>query len=104
MNTLFLIIYVAGLPLVGLPMSLVSLWVYGMNELDLERNRFKQWIKLLRNFLYPFSFLISCFDDGRDKENYQSNYQGPISDLVDECLITYKYLQRFYGQGGYYGA
>lgn len=82
--SLLIFLYLLGTLLVGLPMALVSFWCYKL-ENDLDDFWWLWPLKIARNFLHPGSFLFLADYELGDppKRNYRINYEGPISDVLD---------------------
>lgn len=79
----FLTIYIFGIVCVGLPMALVSLYLY-LLECRLDNSGWKNMCgRWIRNFLFPFSFLLD--QERGPKSNWSTNYNGLIDMLDLDC-------------------
>lgn len=75
--------YFAGVMIVGLPMAIASVIFYKWGE-DFDSHKSKPYLKLIRNFLYPGSFLMLPDYENQPRRNNQSSYEGPIGAITDK--------------------
>ena len=75
--------YLSGCLVVGLPMAMASLWFYRTGEEFDHHPRYK-FLKLIRNFIYPRSFVLIPLNEDSPRRNYHISYEGPIGDLLGD--------------------
>lgn len=79
MNTLY--VYLIGTIIIGLPMALLSLWFYKLEE-KLDYHKHARLLKLVRNFIHPGSFGLTPSYEHYGRSNYKFNYEGPIGEFL----------------------
>lgn len=73
--------YLMGTIVIGLPMALVSLWCYWLEE-RLDWHWYFWPLKIARNFVHPCSFLCLPDCEHEPRSNYRMCYEGPIEEKL----------------------
>jgi hypothetical protein len=77
-----LLIYLIGAVVVGLPMALITVTCYLLEE-KLDEEWYFWPLKMLRNAVHPGSFLFLPDCEHEPRANYRSHYEGPVSEILD---------------------
>lgn len=74
-------VYFIGYFLVGMPMGIISVIFYTWGD-KFDHPPKKTLRKIIRNVLHPGSFLILPYRDGEQRDNWRTNYAGPIGVII----------------------